>query len=98
MLKEQQQSSHRRSRRTRAGRRRRIVKPRIKPGHIDQLRTLLQQTYGRPQWKRNGTCLDVLVLAMLAQNTQVANARSGFRQLRRRFQSWREVMSTDVRD
>ncbi len=35
---------------------------------------------------------------MLSQNTNLANADSGYRQLRRAFKSWREVMNADVRD
>ena len=48
--------------------------------------------------RREGTCLDVLVHSMLAQNTNMANANSGWRQLRRAFRSWRQVMDAPVRD
>jgi len=58
----------------------------------------LQKTYSRHDWASRGKCLDVLVASMLTQNTNMANARSGFHQLRRRFGSWNEVMNADLRD
>jgi endonuclease III len=56
----------------------------------------LEQMYGRRAWSRGGSGLDVLVEAMLAQNTNMANATSGYRQLRRRFRSWTQVMNAPV--
>lgn len=35
---------------------------------------------------------------MLAQNTNMSNAARGYRMLRRRFRSWRQVMEADVAD
>jgi endonuclease-3 len=58
----------------------------------------LEKTYSRHDWASRGKCLDVLVASMLTQNTNMANARSGFHQLRRQFRSWNEVMDADVRD
>jgi endonuclease-3 len=52
--------------------------------------------YGRRVWAPAGSGLDVLVEAMLAQNTNMANATRGYRQLRRRFRSWRQVMDAPV--
>src|SRR3954465_10150899 len=42
--------------------------------------------------------LDALVEAMLAQNTNMANAARGYRMLRRRFDSWTKVMNAPVAD
>jgi endonuclease-3 len=47
---------------------------------------------------REGTGLDMLVEAMLAQNTNIANATSGYRQLRRAFPTWSKVLAAPVRD
>jgi endonuclease-3 len=58
----------------------------------------LERTHGRREWTSSGPCLDELVYAMLSQNTNVANAASGYRQLRRRFRSWTQVLNADVRD
>jgi endonuclease-3 len=41
-------------------------------------------------------CLDELIASMLAQNTNVANAHSGYKQLRRGFSSWTQVMNAPV--
>jgi endonuclease-3 len=48
-----------------------------------------------PREKR-GRCIDVLVACMLTQNTNMANARSGYKQLRRAFSSWTAVMEAPV--
>jgi len=59
----------------------------------------LEQMYGGPRtWKRRGSGLDVLVEAMLSQNTNMVNAGRGYRMLRRRFKSWTEVMQAPVGD
>src|SRR4051812_31162145 len=54
--------------------------------------------HGPRAWKSDGPCLDVLIYCMLAQNTNLANADSGYRQLRRAFKTWGGVMDADVRD
>ena len=43
-------------------------------------------------------CIDVLIASMLAQNTNMPNARSGFRQLKRNFTSWHHVMTAPVHE
>src|SRR3954467_10137951 len=48
-----------------------------------------------PREKR-GRCIDILVACMLTQNTNMANARSGYKQLRRAFSSWNQVMDAPV--
>jgi endonuclease-3 len=58
----------------------------------------LERAHGRRTWRSSGPCLDELVYAMLSQNTNLANADSGYRQLRRRFPTWTQVMNADVRD
>ena len=47
----------------------------------------------RPRVRR---ALDLLVLAMLSQNTNMANSRSGFKQLRRAFPTWAGVMNAPI--
>lgn len=54
--------------------------------------------YGAVAWKRHGRGLDVLVEAMLAQNTSMVNATRGFRRLRRAFPTWNKVLSAPVQD
>ena len=56
--------------------------------------------YGQVNAPRTGrgAGLDTLVEAMLAQNTNMANATRGYRMLRRRFPTWARVMSAPVAD
>ena len=75
--------------------------PRPAPAQVERLQkilALLEQAHGpRPATVR-GRCIDVLIAAMLAQNTNMANARSGYRQLRRAFSSWTQVMEAPVHE
>src|SRR5687768_7010375 len=58
----------------------------------------LRRMYGRREWTPEGTGLDNLVEAMLAQNTNIVNAERGFRQLRRAFRSWNKVQAAPVHE
>src|SRR5687768_7502009 len=58
----------------------------------------LERAHGKRTWRSSGPCLDELVYAMLSQNTNLSNADSGYRQLRRRFPAWTQVMNADVGD
>src|SRR5688500_17697495 len=59
----------------------------------------LRRMYGEPTSRREGwRGLDVLVEAMLSQNTNMANARRGYAMLRRKFKTWAEVLHADVGD
>src|SRR4051812_30702759 len=60
----------------------------------------LQRAYGPVPPPRRGpeAGLDALVEAMLAQNTNWANATRGHRMLRRRFDSWTKVMNAPLAD
>src|SRR5690349_6287884 len=80
-----------------------VVLPKLTPkltlrSRIVRALNRLVLMHGPRVWKSDGPCLDVLIYCMLSQNTNMANARSGYRQLRRAFRSWREVMNADVRD
>jgi endonuclease-3 len=65
---------------------------------LDQILALLEQSHGPRPIPPNGRrkCLDELIASMLAQNTNLANAHSGYKQLRRRFSSWTAVMNAPV--
>lgn len=65
---------------------------------LRRMLVLLERMYGKREWVRRGSGLDVLVGAMLAQNTNMANANRGYRMLRRRFKSWPQVMAAPVGD
>jgi hypothetical protein len=50
---------------------------------VGRIVRLLSRQHGPRAWRRHGRGLDVLVEAMLAQNTNLANSVAGYRQLRR---------------
>jgi endonuclease-3 len=52
--------------------------------------------HGPRRWTPNGSGLDTLVEAMLAQNTNMANAERGYKQLRRQFRTWNQVLAAPV--
>ncbi len=56
----------------------------------------LRRMYGPVAWSPRGSGLDVLVEAMLSQNTNMANSRRGYRQLRRAFPTWPKVLAAPV--
>ena len=60
----------------------------------------LRRMYGNavPPRTGKGAGLDMLVEAMLSQNTNMRNAERGYRMLRRRFDSWTKVMNAPVSD
>lgn len=63
----------------------------------DALRGLIR-LYGPAPALGQRPALDVLIAAMLSQNTSYANATRGYRMLRRRFASWTKVMAAPVAD
>ena len=54
--------------------------------------------YGRQEPEPVGNGLDMLVEAMLAQNTNLSNALAGYKQLRRAFPTWNKVLAAPVAD
>src|SRR5215207_5413358 len=59
---------------------------------------LLRRMYGRRSYTPQGRGLNVLVEAMLSQNTNMANSTRGYRALRRRFPTWTKVMNAPMED
>jgi endonuclease-3 len=58
----------------------------------------LVRMYGDRNWAPAGPGLDTLVEAMLSQNTNWANAERGYKQLRRSFRTWNQVLAAPVQD
>lgn len=58
----------------------------------------LERMYGKREWRCWGKGVDVLVETILSQNTSNANSEAGFRQLRRRFRSWKQVAEAPVEE
>src|SRR3954451_9761983 len=75
----------------------RKAEKRLKLRHV---LSALRRAYGPVPPPRRGpeAGLDALVEAMLAQNTNWANATRGYRMLRRRFDSWTKVMNAPLAD
>ncbi len=69
--------------------------PARRAAFADVLRRL-RLMYGPVAWSPRGSGLDVLVEAMLSQNTNMANSRRGYRQLRRAFPTWPKVLAAPV--
>src|SRR3954452_15893327 len=72
----------------------------VKRAKLRRMLRGLVRMYGEPRPLKTGrgAGLDTLVEAMLAQNTNMANATRGYRMLQRRFASWTAVMNADVGD
>ena len=65
---------------------------------VRRIDRLLERMHGRQVREHTGTGLDMLVEAMLAQNTNLSNALAGYRQLRRAFPTWNKVLAASVGD
>ncbi len=63
---------------------------------VRRIDRLLERMHGRQVREHAGTGLDMLVEAMLAQNTNLSNAVAGYRQLRRAFPTWSKVLAAPV--
>src|SRR3954465_14296519 len=65
---------------------------------LDEILASLEHAHGPRPIARNGRrkCLDELIASMLAQNTNLANAQRGYKQLRRGFASWTAVMDAPI--
>jgi endonuclease-3 len=59
---------------------------------------LLRGAYGPRPAKCWGDGVGVLVDTILSQNTSAANSDAGYRQLRRRFRSWKQVAEAPVEE
>jgi endonuclease-3 len=58
----------------------------------------LRRMYGQRTFVRERSGLDTLIEAMLSQNTNMANASRGFKQLRRQFPTWSKVLDAPVHE
>lgn len=63
---------------------------------VRRIDRLLERIHGRQNFEPTGKGLDILVEAMLAQNTNLANAASGYKQLRRALPTWNKVLAAPI--
>ncbi|MGQ9697911.1 MAG: endonuclease III domain-containing protein [Armatimonadota bacterium] len=57
---------------------------------------MLEETHGRPVWKRRADPLDELILTVLSQKTSDANSRRAFASLKTRFPTWEDAAVASV--
>jgi endonuclease-3 len=62
------------------------------------IQSLLRRAYGSRPWKCWGDGVSVLVDTILSQNTSAANSDAGYKRLRRRFRSWKQVADAPVEE
>jgi endonuclease-3 len=74
--------------------------PRINPRNnsMPRILSLLRGAYGPRRAKCWGDGVGILVDTILSQNTSAANSDAGYRQLRRRFRSWKQVADAPVEE
>ena len=68
------------------------------PRVMRRVLALLRRAYGPRPAKCWGDGVGVLVDTILSQNTSAANSDAGYRQLRRRFRSWKQVAEAPVEE
>lgn len=64
---------------------------------IYEVDKLLAQTYGDRRWRKHAEPIDELVATVLSQHTNDVNRDKAFKQLKRRFPSWEQVLNAPVR-
>lgn len=69
----------------------------VDPKTIYEVDKLLARVYGDKRWRRHAEPIDELVATVLSQHTNDANRDKAFRQLKRRFPNWEQVLSAPVR-
>jgi endonuclease-3 len=70
--------------------------PRRVTNPLPRILSLLRRAYGPRSAKCRGDAVSVLVDTILSQNTSAANSDAGYRQLRRKFRTWKQVADAPV--
>ena len=68
------------------------------PAVMRRILAVLRRAYGHRPLKCWGDGVSVLVDTILSQNTSAANSDAGYRQLRRRFRTWKQVAEAPVEE
>ncbi|MBM4446630.1 MAG: endonuclease III [Chloroflexi bacterium] len=63
---------------------------------VEQILTLLTKEYGRRNWRRRQSPIEVLVQTILSQNTSDRNSGKAFEQLLASFGSWEDMANASV--
>jgi endonuclease-3 len=64
---------------------------------IKRLSELLEEEYGRKDWKVHGDPLSVLIATILSQNTSDNNSHKAFAYLKSEFKNWNEARKAKVK-
>jgi endonuclease-3 len=79
-------------------RRRKLAPPRNLPVPVDLIFEKLLPLYGPIEWKPRYNALDELIFTVLTQHTSDLNAERAFDELRRRINTWEQVLEAPVMD
>jgi endonuclease-3 len=66
--------------------------------HLDEIETILDETYGPRKLTPGGDPVATLVSTILSQSTTDINTERAFASLRRRFPTWQQVVDADTND
>lgn len=69
----------------------------VDPKIIREVDNLLAQVYGHKRWRKHAEPIDELIVTVLSQHTNDVNRDKAFRQLKRRFPNWEQVLRAPVR-
>ncbi|MEZ8221934.1 endonuclease-3 [Candidatus Fervidibacteria bacterium JGI MDM2 JNZ-1-D12] len=70
---------------------------RVERETIYEVDKLLVQVYGDRRWRKHAEPIDELVATVLSQHTNDVNRDKAFRQLKRRFPNWEQVLHAPTR-
>ncbi len=70
---------------------------RVERETIYEVDKLLAQVYGDKRWRKHAEPIDELVATVLSQHTNDVNRDKAFRQLKRRFPNWEQVLHAPTR-
>ncbi len=70
---------------------------RVERETIYEVDKLLVQVYGDKRWRKHAEPIDELVATVLSQHTNDVNRDKAFRQLKRRFPNWEQVLHAPTR-
>jgi len=70
---------------------------RVERETIYEVDKLLVQVYGDKRWRKHAEPIDELVATVLSQHTNDVNRDRAFRQLKRRFPNWEQVLHAPTR-
>lgn len=69
----------------------------VDPKTIREVDNLLAQVYGHKRWRKHAEPIDELIITVLSQHTSDVNRDKAFKQLKRRFPDWEQVLRAPVR-